>query len=221
MEKGIITRKEAATFLGISLPTLKKRTDEGRYKTVKQGRNLMYFTEDLKEAESEGTAASDSLPVPTMDDLVKGSYGNELTKLQEKQRGFMVLLNNEPPADWLKQHPTAKRKKDGLEVPTMYLPIERVEYLLSRIFTKWWVEILFPPQLLGNSVSVTVRLWVLNPITLENEFQDGTGGAPVQTNAGATATDAAQVKSNGFAEQCRFNNSCSNRSYSYRYATQI
>ncbi len=195
---GTVTRIEAAEILGISLPTLKKRTDKGRYSVIKQGRNLMYFRESLDKSIEAAEETTENLPVPTMADLVEGNFSKELTEVQLKQRNFMVLLNNEPPTDWLKAHPNAKRKNaEGLEVPTMYLPIERVEYLLARVYTKWWVEITFPPQLIGNSVVVTVRLWVVNPITLEKEFQDGTGGAVIQTNAGAGATDVIAVKSNG------------------------
>lgn len=64
--------------------------------------------------------------LPTLAQLVGE---NELRK---QDNDFMVLLNQEPPKQWLKQHPTTKGA---------YLPIERVEYLLSRIFVKWWVEV--------------------------------------------------------------------------------
>jgi len=99
-----------------------------------------------------------------------------------------VILNQQPPATWLAEHPMLRGYK--------YIPIERVEWLLSRIFGKWWVEIK-ETAILANSVVVTVRLWVVNPLTGEHQFQDGIGAAPVQTDKGAGASDWNAVKSDG------------------------
>ena len=52
-------------------------------------------------------------------------------------------------------------------------------------------------QILANSVCVTVRLFVTNPITGETEWQDGIGAAPIQTDKGAGATDWNSVKTDG------------------------
>ncbi len=104
-----------------------------------------------------------------------------------KNNQLMVLLNQPPPKEWVKEHPTVKSK---------YLPIARVEYLLSRIFTKWWVEVK-STSIIANSVTVTIRLFVVNPIDGSEMWQDGVGAAPIQTNSGAGATDWAQVKSTG------------------------
>lgn len=119
--------------------------------------------------------------LPTLSDLIKE---NELTA---QDRDLMVLLNQEPPKSWIKQHPTTKGS---------YLPIERVEYLLSRIFTKWWVEVR-AVQSIANSVVVTVRLYVVDPITNSEQFQDGVGAAPIQTDKGAGAMDWNKAKSAG------------------------
>ena len=100
----------------------------------------------------------------------------------------MVLLNQAPPDAWLQEHPIVKGYR--------YLPISRVEYLLSRIFTKWWVEIV-DTKLIANSVVVHVRLFVRNPVTLEVEHQDGIGATPIQTDKGAGASDWNAVKSDG------------------------
>ncbi len=105
------------------------------------------------------------------------------------------LLNMPPHASWLKKHPFATAKNDqGQTVPALYLPIDKVEFLLTYIYGKWKVEVL-KVQPLFNSVQVTVRLHVRNPITLEWEWNDGVGAVPVQTNAGASAADLSQVKS--------------------------
>jgi hypothetical protein len=73
-----------------------------------------------------------------------------------------------------------------------YLPIERVEYLLTTIFIKWRVEIQ-SAQVMANSVVVILRLFVLNPLTAEWDYQDGIGAAPIQTEKGAAATDFGKV----------------------------
>lgn len=105
-----------------------------------------------------------------------------------KQNALTVLLNQDPPAAWLIQHPVIRNYK--------YIPIERVEFMLTRIFPRWWVEVR-NTQVIANSVAVTVRLYVINPITGETEWNDGIGAAPIQTNAGAGATDWDAVKVDG------------------------
>jgi hypothetical protein len=120
--------------------------------------------------------------VPTLQELITE------TEDTIKQNALMVILNQQPPAAWLSEHPMIRGYK--------YIPIERVEWLLSRIFGKWWVEIK-ETAILANSVVVTVRLWVINPLTGEHQFQDGIGAAPVQTDKGAGASDWNAVKSDG------------------------
>lgn len=119
--------------------------------------------------------------LPSLSDLVEG---NELTA---KENALMVLLNQEPPNQWLKKHPMSGGD---------YLPIERVEYLLSRIFTKWWVEVR-QVQCLANSVVVSVRLYVIDPISNSEIWNDGIGASPIQTNKGAGAMDWNAAKSDG------------------------
>ena len=100
---------------------------------------------------------------------------------------LQVLLNQQPPELWLCEHPMSKTK---------YLPIQKVEYLLTRIYPRWWVEVR-SVQLIANSVVVTVRLFVHNPITGEIEHNDGVGASPIQTDKGAGAVDFNAVKSIG------------------------
>lgn len=138
---------------------------------------------------------SDIAKIPTLQELVSDS------EMSLKENALMVILNQEPPKQWLADHPTAKIKKvneEGKEitVPLPYLPIARVEYLLSRIYGKWWVEVL-DSKVIANSVSVTVRVFVRNPITGEIDHNDGVGAAPIQTDKGAGAMDWNFAKSNG------------------------
>lgn len=132
-----------------------------------------------------------NLSIPTLDQLVANDDNSF------KQDALTVLLNNAPPQSWLKQHPTAKYKNEtGQNVPAPYLPIDKVEYLLTKIFGTWWVEIR-EIKPVANSVVVTVRLWVIDPITKQPRFNDGVGATPIQTESGAGAMDWNAVKSNG------------------------
>lgn len=103
-----------------------------------------------------------------------------------KQSKLNLILNSEPKADWIKSHPFVKNLK--------YLPIERVEYLLTMIFSKWNVEVK-EVKLLANSVVTTVRLYVQNPITGEMDYQDGIGAMPIQVQKGSGATEFDKMNS--------------------------
>jgi hypothetical protein len=135
----------------------------------------------------------ETLPValPTIQDLYSQ---NDITAL-DKQNQLNVLLNQNPNPKWLKNHPTATKKVNGVSVPIQYIPIDRIEWLLTSIFVKWSVEIL-REQLIANSIAVTVRLHYKNPITGEMECQDGCGAAPLQTDKGSGAVDFNNIKSN-------------------------
>lgn len=106
-------------------------------------------------------------------DLIKGNNLN-------------ILLNQPPKESWIKQHPMFMKVK--------YIPIERVEYLLTSIFVKWNVEIK-EVQLIANSVVVTIRLYYMSPVNGEMQYQDGVGASPLQTDKEAGATDWTKIKS--------------------------
>lgn len=88
-----------------------------------------------------------------------------------KQNKLNIILNAEPKKEWVKQHPFVKNLN--------YLPIERVEYLLTMIFSKWRVEVK-EIKLLANSIVTTVRVHVKDPISGEWDYQDGIGAMPIQ-----------------------------------------
>jgi len=122
---------------------------------------------------SENTPAVRQLP--TYEDLVSGDID-----LKNQQNDLNILLNREPVKDWLKEHPMAKGVK--------YLPIERIEYMLTSIFKKWNVEIR-QVQVIANSVVVTIRLYYQDILSNEMLWQDGIGASPIQTDKGAGAMD--------------------------------
>jgi hypothetical protein len=134
---------------------------------------------------------SDKIALPTLDELVSDS------EKDIANNALMVLLNQAPPVSWLKDHPTAKVKdKEDKNVPLKYLPIGKIEYLLTKLYTRWWVEIR-EVKPIANSCVVTVRVNVINPITKEHEWQDGVGASPIQTDSGAGAMDWNAVKAHG------------------------
>ena len=118
--------------------------------------------------------------LPTLQDLRSD------IELKADQNALNVLLNAEPPKDWVKEHPMFKKVR--------YLPIERVEYLLTRIFLKWNVEIK-SVQVIANSVVTTIRLYYQDPMSDQMLWQDGVGAAPLQTDKGAGAVDFNAIKS--------------------------
>lgn len=102
--------------------------------------------------------------IPTIEELK-----NELVELSELQK----LLESDPLPEWLKVHPNAIRS-DGSQV--LYLPIEKVDYLLRSIFNGHWWEIL-NTSIHQNSIQVTGRLLYVNPENGKVMHQDGVGGA--------------------------------------------
>lgn len=119
--------------------------------------------------------------LPAIQDLYKGDLG-----LKEDQNNINVLLNQPPAPGWIKDHPFAKGVK--------YIPIERIEYLLTRLFLQWRVEIKVT-QIIANSCVVTVRLHYQNIIDDQWSWQDGIGAVPIQTDKGSGAMDWNATKS--------------------------
>lgn len=102
--------------------------------------------------------------IPSLTDLYEDKA------LINKQNQLNIILNAEPKKEWVQVHPIVKNK---------YLPIERIEYLLTMIFTKWRVEIK-EVKILANSIVTTVRVHVKDPLTGEWDYQDGVGAMPIQ-----------------------------------------
>ena len=119
---------------------------------------------------------------------------NQLPKLADlhydvqtafKNDQLAALLNQPPHASWIKKHPMTKGD---------YLPIDKVEFLLTRIFQEWKVEVISFTQLF-QSVAVHIRLHYKNPLTGAWAYHDGVGACPVQVDAGKNASDLGAIKS--------------------------
>lgn len=130
--------------------------------------------------------------IPKIDEL----YSDK--DMAMRQNELNILLNQEPPVSWLKQHPIIKIKKNvnGVvqNMPLMYLPIQRVEWLLTCIFQEWKVKVKEVKQI-ANAVSVTITLKVRDPLTGKWIKNDGVGAMDIQTKAGASASDLASIVS--------------------------
>jgi len=124
-----------------------------------------------------------------MSELIKLIDSDDAIKF-EKRDTFLTFINQDPPQSWLKDHPLASNVK--------YLPIDKVELLLKRIFQEYKVEILREGQLL-NSLFVTVRLHYKDPISGWT-YQDGTGAVPIQTDKGESASDLIHIKSDAISK---------------------
>lgn len=122
-----------------------------------------------------------SVAIPTLEELVAND------EMNLEQNKLMVLLNQPPKEAWLKKHPMHN---------TPYLPIERVEWLLSAVFTNWHVEVR-STQVIVNSAVVCVRLYVTSPLDAKEMWQDGLGACPIQMNKDALPNDMSQLKTNG------------------------
>lgn len=101
-----------------------------------------------------------------------------------KNEQLNLLLNQAPPANWVKKHPYIKDYN--------YLPIDKIEYLLRRVFKQYKIEVLREGTSF-NGVYVVVRVHYLNPITNEMCYHDGIGAQQLQTKQGASAADLANI----------------------------
>lgn len=105
-------------------------------------------------------------------------------ELALKQDQVAHYLNQQPPAKWIKEHPYIKGYK--------YLPIEKIEFLLKKIYKKYRIEILREGTSF-NGVYVVVRLWYQDLISGEMECQDGIGAIQLQTAKGTSPADLANI----------------------------
>lgn len=101
-----------------------------------------------------------------------------------KQEALNVILNATPPQKWVKKHPFIKDH--------VYLPIDKVEYLLRKIFKRYSIEITGQGTAF-NGVWVTVRVHYFNPAINEMCHVDGIGASQLQTAKGTSPADLANI----------------------------
>lgn len=110
-------------------------------------------------------------------------------ELMSKVNDFNVTLNQEPQKEWVK---TLK----GTDIK--YLPIERIEWLLTSIYGQFKYEVK-SVLVIDNSVSCVVRVHYYNPVLDCWEWADGTGAAPLMATEGDMAVALALPAAKTFA----------------------
>ena len=129
--------------------------------------------------------------LPTLAELF-----NDSIELAGKSEGLNAILNTPPPEKWIKAHPYIKQEIeiDGkkVTVPYLYLPIDKVEYLLRKVFKKYRVQITGQGTAF-NGVWVTVRVNYFDPSINEWTFQDGIGSMHLQVKKGSSPADLANI----------------------------
>lgn len=143
-------------------------------------------TPDIKDLQKQ---VNDMLPakngkdskLPTLAELFNDNIG-----VVGKSEGLNAILNTPPPAKWVKEHPYIRGYN--------YLPIDKVEYLLRKIFKKYRIEVIKTGMLM-NAIEVTVRVHYLDPSTGTMEFHDGVGAQELQTakDSGTLKMDMSNV----------------------------
>jgi hypothetical protein len=111
---------------------------------------------------------------------------NGLPKYIDMQ-GYRNIINHEPKRHWVEVNKYAGNSK--------YIPIGIIEELLREIYPAWEAKQIGQPQILANSVVVSVELRVFHPILNYWLTYPGVGAVPIQVNAGASPNDWTQIKS--------------------------
>lgn len=170
--------------------------------------------EVIKKTPSVNGLVTQPPKIPSLQEVYNDT---EMTLLQ-KDSAIQVLLNQVPNPVWIKEHPLVKVKtKDNQGqdkyVPLQYMPIERLEWLLTVIYLRWRVEIK-SAQIVANSLMVSVRVHYFDHGSNEWSWTDGIGAQPLQIDKGSGAIDFNNMKSNAVqiaapaAESYAFKDAC-------------
>lgn len=117
--------------------------------------------------------------LPTIQEL----FSDDL-EMAGKQEGLNFILSRPPREDWVKEHPYIKGHR--------YLPIDKVEHMLRKLFKVYKIEITGQGTAF-NGVWVTVRVHYFSPATNQMEYHDGIGAMQLQTAKGTSPADLANI----------------------------
>lgn len=123
--------------------------------------------------------------LPTLAELFEDSI-----EVAGKSEGLNAILNVSPPEKWIKVHPYIPDHR--------YIPIDKVEYLLRKIFKSYRIEITGQGTAF-NGVWVTVRVHYFNPALNEMSWSDGIGSVQLQTAKGTSPADLANINNGALA----------------------
>lgn len=136
-------------------------------------------TPDLRKLPKQEVAKVAKTKLPTIQELFSDNL-----ELAGKSEGLNAILNTNPPDKWVKEHPYIRDHK--------YLPIDKVEYLLRKIFKHYSIDITGQGTAF-NGVWVTVRVNYFNPATGQFSHQDGIGAMQLQTAKGTSPADLGNI----------------------------
>lgn len=143
------------------------------------------------DKETSLTKQIDKEPLPTLQELFSDSLD-----IAGKAESLNAILNTPPPEKWVKQHPYIKQtiEVDGKEmkVPYRYLPIDKAEYLLRKIFKRYSIKITGQGTAF-NGVWVTVRVEYFDPSFGGMTSQDGIGSIALQVKKDSSPADLANI----------------------------
>lgn len=117
--------------------------------------------------------------LPTLSELFEDNL-----QVAGKTERLNMLLNANPKKEWIKEHPYIKGH--------FYIPIDKVELMLKRIFKKYSIEILREGTAF-NGVFVVVRVHYFNPALNAMQYQDGVGACQLQTAKGTSPADLINI----------------------------
>lgn len=112
---------------------------------------------------------------------------------QQREIGQLaVYLNRPPKQEWIKVNKYANN--------SLYLPIDRLEFMMSYFFGEWHVEIK-DSKMVANSLVVTVRVHYRSAFLPQGngewKYTDGIGAVPIQISKdGSGAIDFAHINPN-------------------------
>lgn len=198
MSENKINQKKASEIIGCSAITVRVYTKAGKLKVIRQAGKCYYdekeviaFAEKLeveKKAKEEKESkpkkvvkpklkelAEEKIQFTDMEEFVSGLLPNEDLRQRDHRKKIFDLMEKEPPKSWLKPIEGQLNKK-GEQV--MDLPIEKVEFLLSYIYTWWELEIKEVKQIFKESISVTVRINYFD-LTGDRRYVDGIGAVHI------------------------------------------
>lgn len=188
-----ITQKKAAEIIGCSVMTVRNYAGNGKLKRKKQNGRIYFNLDEVNEVAKNFAEKKEVKQVDEEPREVSNS--NDDTRELDKYLAEMVdndyqikriselkkrsILDKEPPKSWVKQLGTELNAQGK---PVMYLPIDRVEYLLTNIYTWFEWQIKDVKQLFRNTVVVTVTLSYRD---LDGELRtvDGVGATQIANEA--------------------------------------
>lgn len=134
-------------------------------------------------SEQSITTQQNQVAIKPPSDLLAQLYDDSVEMLGRIE-SLNFILNQPPKQEWVKEHPFITGWK--------YIPIERVESLLRKIFKKTKIEILREGTSF-NGVYVVVRVWYFDPASNEMSFHDGIGAMQLQTKKGTSPADLSNI----------------------------